>query len=395
MTRTARRAKKSPRRKLSPVEKFGKLQNEMNDRLRERAAEVRGLLLALLAREHVLLLGPHGTAKSLATELLSNAIEGDYFYYLMSKFTQPEELFGPFSIQGIKNDTFVRVIDDQLPEAEVAFLDECFKANSSILNSLLTLLNERRYHNGGAGIVDCPLQTCVGASNELPEDKSLDALYDRFMLRFWTGPIKSRDEMKLMLTSSIDPLSVTIESGDLQAAQTETEEVELPDEVIETLLNVKAAIEKAGFKASDRRWKKSLRILRAVAWLDGRTAVEEEDLLILSDVLWWQPKDRNTLAEIIARVASPVAAEATEILDACVDTYNKLPIGNDIPESESARVFAQIVESNAQFKNAIKRLEKLGKGKANSRVDSAVARITEMATEAGRFAQKVSGLNFD
>ena len=149
----------------------------------ERETEVRLLLLAAFCGEHLLLLGPPGTAKSELGRRLSAVCGGaSFFERLLTRFSVPEELFGPLSMRGLENDQYVRQTDGYLPTATVAFVDEVFKANSAILNSLLTILNERLFDNGNER-VEVPLLCLVGASNELPESEELDALYDRFLLR--------------------------------------------------------------------------------------------------------------------------------------------------------------------------------------------------------------------
>ena len=144
--------------------------------------QVRLLLLAAMAGEHILLIGPPGTAKSEVGRRLSKLISGSYFERLLTRFSVPEELFGPLSMRALEDDKYVRQTRGYLPEAEVAFIDEIFKANSAILNTLLTLVNERLFDNGSTR-VRVPLLTTVAASNELPESEELDALYDRFLVR--------------------------------------------------------------------------------------------------------------------------------------------------------------------------------------------------------------------
>mmetsp|Transcript_40685 Transcript_40685/g.90451 ORF Transcript_40685/g.90451 Transcript_40685/m.90451 type:complete len:362 (+) Transcript_40685:81-1166(+) len=162
-----------------------KLQNAirmMQEGLVERDTEVRLLLLAAMAGEHILLIGPPGTAKSEVGRRLNKLIRGTYFERLLTRFSVPEELFGPLSMRALEEDKYVRQTRGYLPEAEVAFIDEIFKANSAILNTLLTLINERLFDNGSQR-VRVPLISVVGASNELPESEELDALYDRFLVR--------------------------------------------------------------------------------------------------------------------------------------------------------------------------------------------------------------------
>lgn len=373
--------------------KLAKLREELNAALVERTAEVDGLLVALLAREHLLLLGPPGTAKTMMVSLAAGVIAGcSYFYWLMSRFTVPEELFGSFSLKALKADKHERVTAGKLPEASVAFLDEVFKANSSILNALLTLINERKFHNGGQA-VDAPLETLVGASNELPESGELDALYDRFLLRYWTGYITDRSSFKSLMMNGAGELTVQLTIEELHEMQAEVDNVTITEDIVDLLVEVKAALEKSGFASSDRRWVKCLRLLQAHAYLNGRAEVGEDDLLLLQHVLWKEPKDKPELGRVIARIANPTAHAAQEILDAAKEAFRALPIGQDVPESKAAEVFTQIVDANGQFKGMLEKLRKLGNGKQTAAVSEAAQAIETMAHEATRFAAKVSGLS--
>ena len=151
--------------------------------LLERSAAVRLVLLAALAGEHVLLIGPPGTAKSELSRRLHRAFDdARYFERLLTRFSTPEELFGPLSLKALEDDRYERLTEGYLPTASIAFLDEVFKANSAILNALLTLLNEREFDNG-AGRSRTPLISVIGASNEVPMEEALMAFYDRFLLR--------------------------------------------------------------------------------------------------------------------------------------------------------------------------------------------------------------------
>src|SRR5437870_4498064 len=160
------------------------IRDELAQSFLERNEVIDGALTALLSRQHVLLIGPPGSATSMLADELCRRLDGAaYFQWLLTKFTTPEELFGAVSLRALEADDYRRVTTHKLPEAHIAFLDEVFKANSSILNSILTVMNERRFHNGRE-VVDIPLITLFGASNELPEEDELQALYDRFLLRF-------------------------------------------------------------------------------------------------------------------------------------------------------------------------------------------------------------------
>ncbi len=377
----------------TPREKFMDLRDELRRAVTERDAEIDGLLIGLLAREHILLLGPPGTAKTLLISLVTQAISGCVtFKRLLTRFSVPEELFGPYSLQGLKNDTYRRVLKNKLPEAHLAFLDEVFKANSSILNALLTLINERTFENGDTA-VECPLETLVGASNELPESAELDALYDRFMLRFWTSYISDHESFKGMIMAGDAEIKTSLTIDELHTAQAEVDRVTVTEDTVDLLVTIKAAVEKEGFVASDRRWVKTLRILQANAWLSGRDTVEAEDAMVLCHVLWKEPKDRGALMRVISKVANPLANASVEVTDAMVEIFKSLPIHEDIPESQQAAVFTKIIEANATFKTAIEKLERMANGKSSACVIEAVQKIEEMKRRAANYAAKISGLS--
>ena len=168
----------------TPRELLRSIRDELGQIFLERDELIDGALVALLAAQHVLVIGPPGTAKSmLADEVCRRLTGASYFQWLLTRFTTPEELFGAVSLKALEADDYRRLTTHKLPEAHIAFLDEIFKASSSILNTILTLMNERRFHNGRE-VAEVPLLTLFAASNELPEDDELLALHDRFLLRF-------------------------------------------------------------------------------------------------------------------------------------------------------------------------------------------------------------------
>jgi len=311
---------------INATAEFNALEKEMNAAFAERRAEVQSLLTALVAGEHVLLLGPPGTAKSALTNALTKAINGGHqFTVLMTKYTVPEEVFGPISLTGLERDEYRRVTAGYFPEARVAFLDEVFKANSSILNALLTALNERVFDNGGTR-QSIPLELCVGASNELPQDESLSALFDRFVLRHWVAPIKSRDALKRLLVTSSEPaVNATVSPESIAILRAAAQAVQVTDDVAEAILDLRDQLaQRHGIQVSDRRWRKCVKLLRARAALSGRTATTKSDLLVLSDVLWDKPEDRSAIAALVATVASPALGEVTRLVDAAIELYGKI-----------------------------------------------------------------------
>jgi MoxR-like ATPase len=367
-----------------------KLQVYLNTRLLERQREVAGAMTALAAGEHLLLIGPRGTAKTLQCELMNSTLQGStYFYWLLTRFSQPEELFGPVSYKGLRNDTFARVITGKLPEAHVAFLDEIFKANSAILNALLTLLNERRFHNG-IGAVDCPLIMLMGASNELPEGEELDALWDRFMLRYWVSDVRDRENRVKLVSDDLTAQAPTLTLDDLKRIRVEADAITFPDEMAELLVDVHDAAEKEGHDISDRRLRKSVAILKAYAYVQQEAEVTSDHFEILTDCFWQKPDARADLAALIRKLANPIGAKAQQILDAAKEEFRKIPFtDNDRQGMKQSAVAGLITEVNGKLKKSIAKLEKLTNGKPNTRVDEAVAECKAMHTKAIELATKV------
>lgn len=331
------------------------IERDLNATFAEREREIRGLVVAAIAGEHVLLLGPAGTAKSALANTFCSAITGStFFQWLLTRFSTPEELFGPVSLAGLKDDKFRRVTTGKLPEATVAFLDEIYKANSAVLNALLTAANERCFDNDG-GRVKIPLETIVGASNELPEGPELAALHDRFMIRFWVSYTKTPDAFRRLLTGSEPSITSTISLADLKAAQAEVEAIRVPDASVEELFKLREEISKEGIRASDRRWRKAVRILKAVAWLEGETDVTPECFPILSSVMWETTDQVSKLSVLVSKYTSAELAEAQEVADTVLELCGNLPEKNS---EEYAKRLASVAR---ELKHAVEKITKLEK----------------------------------
>src|SRR5262249_447645 len=296
-------------------ESFGKLraiETELGALFIEREEVVRAMLLALLSREHLALIGPPGTAKSMLITELARRV-GDSagnglrcFVYLLTKFTTPEELFGPVSISGLKADDYRRVTTGKLADVELAFLDETFKASSAILNYLLRLMNEREFENG-RHTAQVPLISLFGASNELPLEAELEALFDRFLLRMTVGYVSERGSTRLqqsLAKRGARQASETITQTELDALQQATEQIPIPGAIIDTIAQLRRELGAKGIRVSDRRWGKTLGVLRAHALLEGRSAIEEDDLAVLKHVLWSSPDQQAEISKLCARLSN-------------------------------------------------------------------------------------------
>lgn len=283
------------------LEKLKKIRSDLKSRYFERDDVIDGAFCALLTGSHLLLIGPPGTAKSqLANEICRKITGARYFQWLLTKFTTPEELFGAVSLKGLENDEYRRVTSGKLPEAHIAFLDEVFKASSSILNTLLTIMNERIFYNGTEK-VRIPLISLFGASNELPsEEDELEALYDRFLLRYVVDYIKEDFRfLKMLNTGNEIPEDGVITSEELDSCREEAERVKLPSNILKLISRIRKELAKKGITPSDRRYKQSVSLLKSRAYLEGRSEVSEDDLRFLENVLWREPGEKAEIQSVI------------------------------------------------------------------------------------------------
>ena len=274
-------------------------------------------LLSILSGENMILVGPPGTAKSEISrrlrEILADSGSETYFEYLFTKFTTPEEIFGPLSIKQLQNDKFERNTEGYMPSSRIVFLDEIFKANSSILNTLLTILNERVFHNG-LKREKTPLISLIGASNELPfENDELTALYDRFLIRAVVGYV-SDDEIEMLLDIKETDMEILAEikftESDLNEIRNESEKVRVTFGIKKTIMQIRQDYNKIFSEdnheiISDRKLVKMVKLLKISAYLNGRNKVDFSDLMLLTNCLWNNPenieKDTKLVLEAVKR----------------------------------------------------------------------------------------------
>ncbi len=292
--------------------------------LLERSAAVRLALLAALAAEHVLLIGPPGSAKSeLARRLHGAFAQAPYFERLLTRFSTPEELFGPLSLKALEEDRYERLIEGYLPCAGMAFLDEVFKANSAILNSLLTLLNEREYDHG-SGRIHTPLISVVGATNEVPADDALRAFFDRFLLRVQVMPVSDASFTELLtLQAPPTPTPAAITSAQRAAVLCQRKAITLPGPVLQVLGQLRRWLAERNMPVSDRRWRQLASLLQTQALTDGRTAVDSIDLWLLPHVVCEDPAKADAVAQWFAHEALGAVPQEAPWLTRAVQAFEQ------------------------------------------------------------------------
>ncbi|WP_435858771.1 AAA family ATPase [Streptomyces varsoviensis] len=356
--------------------------DELSERFYERADVVRTLVVTLLAGQHSLVLGPPGTAKSEMARELTSRIEGaSYWEILLSKFTAPTRMFGPIDVAALARGEYRQVYDGRATTAHVAFIDEIFKCSTAALNETLGYLNERIYHpeNGGEPI-HCPLIGAITASNELPSGEDSAAIYDRLLVRVEVGYLADPSNFAALVRSAVSrpaaPVRTTVELTALrQAVADGVPAVEVPDAIVDAVCALRAALRRKELIASDRRWRQAVRLLQASAYLDGRPAVGESDLSVLTHVLWNSPAERPTVEREVLQLVNPDAKEALDL----ADTIDDLEAQLDAMAGQSREALSEWVirKAHNQLAMAGRRLERLREEAAGAgRSTAAIDRVT-------------------
>jgi len=314
---------------MENIEKLNKVLKHIKDSFIGKDEIIDLLGISLIARENAFLLGPPGTAKSAIIRALSACIsDGKNFEYLLTRFTEPGELFGPFDIRKLKEGDLVTNTEGMMPEASMVFLDEIFNANSAILNSLLTALNERIFRRGKE-TKKLPALMFIGASNVLPEDESLNALLDRFLIRVRCDYVDT-DLLEEVLVAgwnlevrnegqkpSISPAEII----ELQQFSKQVDLSSVRKQYVDLIHNLR----NTGIKISDRRAVKIQNLLAASAVMSNRKEVITSDLWVLKHV--WDTEEQ---IEILEGIVNSIIEKDTNPLAHPQAQYNKTPNAEEL-----------------------------------------------------------------
>ena len=313
-------------------DRIKKLLDKMREGIIDKDEATRLALLCAIAGENIFFMGPPGTAKSMISSRLHKIFteNTNYFEFLMSKYSSPEEIFGPIKLEGLDKGIYKRRIDGYLPTAHIAFLDEIWKSGNGILNSLLTIINEKKFRNGPAesekeledeklgryGKV--PLQICLAASNEFPAS-GLSALYDRFTVRTYVNPVKTPNDLFKLCMNSFDEPDVSdvkeilLNVDEIKEWQSEIRKIGLPQEIQEVIVGVRQEMNRLNdeqtnnsekYYVSDRRWKKIVHLLQTSAYLCGRDNVDLMDCNLIRYCIWDTAKQFTEAESIVKKVVS-------------------------------------------------------------------------------------------
>lgn len=348
---------------LSVRDKIHILRKQLNRECLEREHHIDALLALYICKNHGILLGPPGTGKTYLIELLCNALGGKFWSILASPTSKTDEFFGPVSIKSLKEDeVYKRNTANRLPSATVAYVDEIFKADADILNTLLKIVNERVFFNPSPQTV--PLRFMVASSNEVPSEGIADAFMDRFVWKNWVGYIKDKDNFMDLSRRKVNGHTpkVTIELApwDIEQAELEVKLVSL-EPMLDVIYQIKERLRVKGFEISDRKWFQIYDFFRAFAWVQNKDAVDLDVIqTLLPDCIWQNPDDVAAVSKIVSDEIKEIKGKVNEVkksIHVCSDDWNNTA---NYGKDQRLEVAANLCDRIDQIIEQINELEAVG-----------------------------------
>lgn len=368
---------------INIIDRLNAQQTALNKYFKERKEIVKSMYMCFLAKQHLFLLGPPGIAKSALIDAFGSGFaDFKVFKWLLTKFSTPDELFGTYSIPELKNGKLSRITNKKLQEAEFAFLDEIFRGNGSILNSLLTAMNERFIED----VENIPLESLFGGANSIPEDNDLNAFFDRFSCRHKVNPISDGRNFEAMLKLSdkfVMPAALIVKKNEVNQLRALMNSLDV-SEIVHKMKQIWVDLKKEQIYPSDRRYKWAIQLCRASAVLNKRPKVIADDLEILSAVLWSEVKDIPIVENIVQKYMNPIMKQVKDIVAQAEEQRDKLRA----IKMETAGAIPQITEGMSKLKVLTATLKDLSlkcdsdiKGKIVDKINEIMAMGREIQDE--------------
>ena len=400
---------KPTEKQVSLQDKFKQLEKAATATFAERDEVMMIAIHALLSKQNVFMLGTPGTAKSAMIRYFASAVkDSKTFFKLMGAFTTPDEVFGSVDLKALEAGKTRFVTDNMLPKANFVMLDEIWKSGNGILNSLLTALNEKVFQNGDEE-QKIPMISAFSASNELPQNEELNALYDRFAFRVVVSEISRSGSLVDLITKPtfVAPPSITLD--EIERAHEEIAQVTVPVEVAEKLVELVMKLRQEGVTISDRTvmrsaadydpvsGKKLLSIIKVGAWLEGRTKCEFEDLKILKHAFWHDPSHVRIVAKEVNRVADPYAEKALEFDNQVNKIMETLETDLKNANTTTNKTFGIYANAQQELKKIARRIEREIGEEAQNKKYAELRRlhekITALAADLAKRGVKGEGLD--
>lgn len=334
----------------------------LNERVLERHSETDGILLTMLSGLSLLFVGDVGTAKTSHIRLASDLFGLSTFDILLSETTKPDQIFGPVDVPALAKGKQVMKTDGYAPTSEVLFFDEIFKANSVVLNPLLWLINEHRFRNGDLGIQQCPTMAVFAASNELPQDSVLKAVYDRFVLRYEVTYLKDSENQHLMVQNFLSggsKLTQSLTKDEVGQLREAVRAVVVPRAVVDLVLKIRQQVQSAcGTSISDRRLNNVFRLIQAHAVMRNHSIADDADVQVVAHAFWDKPSQQPRVQAICASYAAPSVVDlltfdelSTQVIETAMKT-------GQITQAMSRldKLIAQVDQSSTAAIQAVNRI---------------------------------------